>query len=126
MMDEREALHIIRLIAAGYDPYTKDPFADESASTNLPENNPATIRALCVSMAAMAKVATAKMSIEMTKQTEEGFSEMMSLDEAARFKEKETLIMALEQNHYNKTETAKSLGLSLRQLRYRIQKYGID
>ena len=83
MMDEREALHIIRLIAAGYDPYTKDPFADESASTNLPENNPATIRALCVSMAAMAKVATAKMSIEMTKQTEEGFSEMMSLDEAA-------------------------------------------
>ena len=40
--------------------------------------------------------------------------------------ERETILKALEENRYNKTVTAKKLGLTLRALRYRMQKLGID
>jgi two-component system response regulator PilR (NtrC family) len=40
--------------------------------------------------------------------------------------ERETIVRALEENRYNKTVTAKKLGLTLRALRYRMQKLGID
>ncbi|MCL4791279.1 MAG: sigma-54 dependent transcriptional regulator [Gammaproteobacteria bacterium] len=40
--------------------------------------------------------------------------------------ERETIVKALEENRYNKTVTAKKLGLTLRALRYRMQKLGID
>ncbi len=40
--------------------------------------------------------------------------------------EKEVIIHALEQNRWNKTAAAKQLGLSLRQLRYRLDKLNIE
>ncbi len=40
--------------------------------------------------------------------------------------EKVILKKALEECHYNKTETAKKLGISFRSLRYKLSKYGID
>jgi two-component system response regulator PilR (NtrC family) len=40
--------------------------------------------------------------------------------------ERETILKALEENRYNKTVTAKKLGLTLRALRYRMQKLGLD
>ena len=40
--------------------------------------------------------------------------------------ERDEITQALEQSRYNKTATAKRLGLSLRALRYRIKKLGID
>ncbi|MEL7535962.1 MAG: sigma-54 dependent transcriptional regulator [Pseudomonadota bacterium] len=40
--------------------------------------------------------------------------------------ERQAIIDALEQTRYNKTQAAKLLGLSFRQLRYRIKKLGID
>ena len=40
--------------------------------------------------------------------------------------ERETILKALAENRYNKTATAKKLGLTLRALRYRMQKLGID
>ena len=40
--------------------------------------------------------------------------------------ERETIVKALAENRYNKTVTAKKLGLTLRALRYRMQKLGID
>jgi len=40
--------------------------------------------------------------------------------------ERDAIIRALEQHRYNKTAAAKSLGLTLRALRYRMQKLGID
>ncbi|HRX04533.1 MAG TPA: sigma-54 dependent transcriptional regulator, partial [Anaerolineae bacterium] len=40
--------------------------------------------------------------------------------------ERETIVKALEENRYNKTVTARKLGLTLRALRYRMQKLGID
>ena len=40
--------------------------------------------------------------------------------------ERDAILQALEENRYNKTATARELGLTLRALRYRMQKLGID
>ncbi len=47
-----------------------------------------------------------------------------SLDLAGQ--EKSAILQALEKTRWNKTAAAKLLGLSLRQLRYRLEKFGID
>ena len=41
-------------------------------------------------------------------------------------KEKEAIIEALEKTRWNKTAAAKLLGLSFRQLRYRLKKLGVE
>ena len=48
------------------------------------------------------------------------------LDAALNSSEREAILHALEQTRYNKTAAAKLLGLSFRQLRYRIKKLGIE
>jgi len=40
--------------------------------------------------------------------------------------ERETIVAALQEHRYNKTATARTLGLTLRALRYRMQKLGIN
>jgi len=40
--------------------------------------------------------------------------------------QRQAIVDALEKTRYNKTAAAKLLGLSFRQLRYRIKKLGID
>ena len=48
------------------------------------------------------------------------------LDSALDHTERDAIVRALEQARYNKTAAAKLLGLSFRQLRYRIKKLGIE
>jgi two-component system response regulator PilR (NtrC family) len=48
------------------------------------------------------------------------------LDDAVEHVQRETISRALEQHRYNKTATAKALGMTLRQLRYRMQKLGME
>ncbi len=50
----------------------------------------------------------------------------MSLEDYLEGIEKEALSKALEENRWNKTETAKHLGLTFRSLRYRLKKLGLD
>ena len=40
--------------------------------------------------------------------------------------QRQAIVQALKKTRYNKTAAAKLLGLSLRQLRYRIEKLGIE
>jgi two-component system response regulator PilR (NtrC family) len=40
--------------------------------------------------------------------------------------ERDLILRALEQTRWNRTKAAEVLGMSFRQLRYRIQKYGLD
>ena len=40
--------------------------------------------------------------------------------------ERALIIRALEQTRWNRTKAAELLGMTFRQLRYRIQKYGLD
>jgi two-component system response regulator PilR (NtrC family) len=49
-----------------------------------------------------------------------------NLDSALDNTERDAIMRALEQTRYNKTAAAKLLGLSFRQLRYRIKKLGIE
>ena len=49
-----------------------------------------------------------------------------NLDSALNHTERDAILRALEQTRYNKTAAAKLLGLSFRQLRYRIKKLGIE
>ncbi|MFK8015194.1 MAG: sigma-54-dependent transcriptional regulator [Gammaproteobacteria bacterium] len=51
---------------------------------------------------------------------------MDMLDEKLGDVERDAIVAALEKTRYNKTAAAKLLGLSFRQLRYRIKKLGID
>jgi len=51
---------------------------------------------------------------------------VLNLDPVLEEKEKEVIIRALEKTRYNKTAAAKLLGISFRQLRYRIKKLGIE
>lgn len=48
------------------------------------------------------------------------------LDNALETAEKASIVQALEQTRWNKTEAAKLLGISFRQLRYRIKKFNIE
>ena len=40
--------------------------------------------------------------------------------------EKEVLLSALNQTHWNRTLAAKKLGMTFRSLRYRLKKFGLD
>jgi len=57
-------------------------------------------------------------------QTQTAEAETRSLDLEGQ--EKSSIMQALEKTRWNKTAAAKLLGLSLRQLRYRLEKFGID
>lgn len=52
--------------------------------------------------------------------------ENVELDSYLDEVEKNTILEALEENRWNRTATAKKLGLSLRALRYRLKKLGLD
>jgi two-component system, NtrC family, response regulator PilR len=54
------------------------------------------------------------------------FTGFASLEEYLEHIEKTVLLRTLEQHRWNRTATAKSLGMSFRQLRYRLQKLGLD
>ena len=56
----------------------------------------------------------------------DGNAEFDSLEEYLEGIEKEAIIKALEQTHWNKTAAAKKLGISFRALRYRLQKLNLD
>jgi len=49
-----------------------------------------------------------------------------NLDSVLNHSERDAIVRALEQNRYNKTAAARQLGLTFRQLRYRIKKLGIE
>ena len=57
---------------------------------------------------------------------ESGFHQGENLDEYLGDIEKQLIENALREARFNKTEAAKKLGVSFRQLRYKLNKYGID
>lgn len=58
--------------------------------------------------------------------SELSINEAFSLDPALDNTEREAITRALEKTRYNKTAAAKLLGITFRQLRYRIKKLGIE
>ena len=66
--------------------------------------------------------------VEETTQEPTGNSDAIAetLDEQLESQERDALTQALEQTRWNKTAAAELLGMSYRQLRYRLKKLGID
>jgi len=54
------------------------------------------------------------------------FTQFESLEAYLEHIEKEILLQTLDQQRWNRTATAKALGMTFRQLRYRLQKLGLD
>ena len=50
----------------------------------------------------------------------------MALDDYLGDVEKQSILQALEKTRWNKTAAARRLGISLRALRYRLEKLGLD
>jgi len=53
-------------------------------------------------------------------------ADLAALEDSMELHEKDLIMKALEKTRYNKTAAAKLLGISFRQLRYRLSKLGID
>jgi two-component system response regulator PilR (NtrC family) len=47
-------------------------------------------------------------------------------EEVSSDDEREQVLRALDETHWNRTAAARKLGMTLRQLRYRLQKWGME
>ena len=70
-----------------------------------------------------AAVKVANIEEKKSKTDTEALPAWNPVDEEA---ERDLILRALEQTRWNRTKAAEVLGMSFRQLRYRIQKYGLD
>lgn len=61
-----------------------------------------------------------------TETVSDEIDDLATLDPALNSKERQMITSALEKTRYNKTAAAKLLGLTFRQLRYRLKKLGIE
>jgi len=65
-------------------------------------------------------------SIENPHRSNSATEEFSSIDDYLATVEKDMLVAALEKNRWNKTATAKELGISFRQIRHKLKKFGIE
>lgn len=69
---------------------------------------------------------SALIEIESTESAATDFSDFDSLEKYLEHIEKTILQRSLDQHRWNRTAAAKALGMTFRQLRYRLQKLGLD
>ena len=125
-MDRAEAFNIVRMIARGDDPYSEGPH-----SRNLPENNPETIKALCIALAQLLDDANPEMKPVLDEI--EGDQPPPDLDvfkarplgDYLNNLERDAILRALEHTNFNKTQAAELLGLTFRQLRYKLDVHNL-
>ena len=123
-MDKREALKIIGMIVDGLNPY-KENFSSES----IPENNPATIRALCT---AIVSLLTKKDRNELASEyKQKDLAELIeSLNGPLKWyfevKEKEEILIALDEGKYNTKKAAEILRFTTFELDKKIKDYGLS
>ncbi len=114
-MSRQEAFSIVREIARERDPYTLT-----QDSRNRPENSPETIRALCIVVACL--LDGQDIHRRMPDGDVYGSNGLKRpLHEYINRLEREAILEALEEADYNKTRAAELLGLSFRQLRYKLE-----
>ncbi len=81
-----------------------------------------------VTLCTTGRITTEDLSMRASGSADAGPTELSStnLGEQVEDVQRQAIVDALEKTRYNKTAAAKLLGLSFRQLRYRIKKLGID
>jgi two-component system, NtrC family, response regulator PilR len=116
----REAMNLISMIAAGKDPFTSDPL-----SLHRPQDNPETIKSLCVALTYLAnQLGLRQHAVSPTQAT--GGRGSMPLENYIQQIERREILLALEATRYNKTEAARNLGITFRALRYKLEQFGIE
>ena len=79
-----------------------------------------------VTLCASGVIAPTDLHLRETSDSGPVSSPVGKLGEQVEDVQRQAIVEALEKTRYNKTAAAKLLGLSFRQLRYRIKKLGID
>lgn len=124
-MDRTEAYEIIRTIAQGDDPYSEAQY-----SRNRPENNPETIQALCIVLAELLDSETQAAGAVMTPENGNHGPDLdmfkaRPLGDYLNHLERDAILRALEHTNFNKTQAAELLGLTFRQLRYKLDVHNL-
>lgn len=127
-MNRIEAYEIVRMIARGEDPYSEAPY-----SRNRPENNPETIQALCIVLAELLDserqgdktVGACNNHRGNTPDSEIDLLKARPLRDYLNDLEKGAILQALEHTNFNKTRAAELLGLTFRQLRYKLDVHNL-
>lgn len=115
-----EAIRLVLAIAEGRDPFTSD-----TVSRHRPENNPETVKALCVVATYLAdQLGLRERSTVAPVLSDERGS--MPLEDYLREIEKREILRAIEHARNNKTEAARILGITFRALRYKLEQFGMD
>jgi len=122
-MKKVESLKIISMIVDGLDPY------GENDPSNLPENNPITIRAICTAiMSLVSENAKARLRSEYVPMKPYEYSKVLEgpitnyLDNEESFK----LRTALKNFNFNERLAARETGLNISEIKEKIHKFGID
>ena len=115
-----EAVRLVLAIAEDRDPFTSD-----TLSRHQPENNPETVKALCVVVTYLAdQLELRERSTVAPVLSDERGS--MPLEDYLREIEKREILRAIERARNNKTEAARILGITFRALRYKLEQFGMD
>jgi len=124
-MDRAEAFSIIRTIARGDDPYSEGP-----NSRNRPENNPETIKALCIALAELIDSRNPGARPVLNQNKSDPAPDLdkfraRPLGDYLNNLERDAILRALEHTNFNKTQAAELLGLTFRQLRYKLDVHNL-
>ena len=110
-----------------------DALSDEARSALLAYHYPGNVRELenllerAVTLCPSGRIAESDLSLQQRQTTStEAARPLGDLGGQIKDVERQAIIEALEKTRYNKTAAAKLLGLSFRQLRYRVKKLGIE
>lgn len=123
-MNKKEALEIISMIVDGLNPY-EPTFTLE----DIPEKNPATIRALCTAIASLIYKRDREelaSCYRLRNNSELGGIVNGPLREYFIKKEKEEIIGALTNSNYNDEKTAETLGITIFELDKKIKIFNLD
>ncbi|MGD2271475.1 MAG: helix-turn-helix domain-containing protein [Desulfobacterales bacterium] len=120
-MKNQEVLEILKMIIDAMEFSAETPASENISGANLKK-----IRALCVAAASLLTVSQNTIGSAAPKNTHLENFKKRPLKKYLKEIEKEAILEALEETNYNKTKAAELLGITFRQMRYKLEAHGIN
>jgi DNA-binding NtrC family response regulator len=121
-MNKQEVLEILKMIVDETDPPAEGQTADNYLMTKYKR-----IRALCLAAASLLSVEDTEMEFSSRQQLKlKNHDVKRPLTQYLKEIEKEAILEALEEANYNKTKAAGLLGITFRQLRYKLEAHRMN
>ncbi len=121
-MKKQEVLEILKMIVD-----ETDPSAERQTSDNYLMTKYKRIRALCLAAASLLSIEDTEMGFSSRQQLKFANHDVKRpLTQYLKEIEKEAILEALEETNYNKTKAAGLLGITFRQLRYKLEAHRIN